>query len=94
MDIVTIIVGGAALSLFASGAAILAQFGKRLKRQRALNGEYGEMKQWIAELKQEDAEFAAYFTALPDAHTREIKIIAESKDELRELTFERVEELT
>lgn len=65
------------------------------KRSKALDGDYGEVTQWAAEITRDgDREFAIAVQALPKSERREIKIIAESKEELRELTIERFDELT
>jgi len=68
---------------------------KRRQRSKALNGEYGEESMWASELVDEgDDMFAAAVNALPENELREIGIIAESKEELRTLTIERLDELT
>lgn len=64
-----------------------------LYTHRALQGGLGDEAQWAAEfIKDGDQEFTRAMTALPSADLKEVKIIAESKNELRELTIERYEE--
>lgn len=59
----------------------------------ALDGEYGQETQWAAELSQEgDTLFEIAATELPQEDLMEVGIVAESKEELRELTVERLEE--
>jgi len=66
----------------------------RRQREKALNGDYGEVTQWAAEITRDgDMAFAQAIQALPDSEKTEIKIIADSKEELRELTMERFDEL-
>lgn len=61
---------------------------------RALRGGYGEETRWAAELfKEGDKEFIEATKALPKTELRELAIIAESKEGLRNLTIERYEEL-
>lgn len=60
---------------------------------RAKQGHYGDVSKWVVELSEEDEVFATYFYHLPKNHTMEVCVIAESKEELRELTFKRVEEI-
>lgn len=65
----------------------------RRKERKALEGEYGELAQWGAEIIDEgDIEFAFAMNALSKSERKEIGIIAESKEELRELTVERFNE--
>jgi len=66
----------------------------RRQRSKALDGDYGEVTQWAAEMtKNGDMEFATAIQALPKNERMEIGVIAESKEELRELTMERFDEL-
>lgn len=60
---------------------------------RALKGSLGDEAQWAAEfIKEGDEEFTRAMTALPSQELKEARIIAESKEELREITIERYEE--
>ncbi len=66
----------------------------RRQRTKALDGDYGEVTQWAAEMTQDgDMAFATAIQALPENERMEIGIVAESKEELRELTMERFDEL-
>ena len=70
------------------GVALLA-----LYSYRALQGSLGDEAQWAAEfIKEGDQEFTRAMSALPSAELKEVKIIAESKSELRELTIQRYEQ--
>lgn len=70
------------------GVAFLA-----LYSYRALQGSLGDEAQWAAEfIKEGDQEFTRAMSALPSAELKEVKIIAESKSELRELTIQRYEQ--
>lgn len=67
---------------------------KSIQRKRALDGLYGEETQWAAELVEEgDQAFIIAVNSLPKVEMTEIGIIAESKEELRELTIERLDEM-
>lgn len=62
---------------------------------RALKGSFGKETQWAAELfKEGDTEFIRAVKALPQNELVEIRIIAETKDGLRDLTIERYEQLS
>lgn len=62
--------------------------------RRALNGDLGKESQWASELIDErDAEFITATRALPEIELKEVAILSESKEELREMTVERYEEL-
>lgn len=64
------------------------------RTKKALDGEYGKPSQWATELiEEEDQLFILAVNSLPNMEMKEIGIIAESKEELRELTVERLEEL-
>lgn len=77
------------------GAPIARRLYRRRQRANALNGKYGNMTMWAAELIDDgDREFTIAATALSDKERMEIGVIADSKEELRELTIERLEELT
>jgi len=63
------------------------------QRRKALDGEYGEITQWAAEItKDGDQEFAIAINQLSKADKMEIAVIAESKEELHELVIERFDE--
>jgi hypothetical protein len=64
-----------------------------MQRRRALDGSYGESAKWAAELVDGgDEEFEFAINKLSDDELLEIGIIANDKDELRELTIQRLEE--
>jgi hypothetical protein len=74
--------------------AALVKMWNRRQRNKALDGDYGQITQWAAELTRDgDMEFAMAIKALPKREKTDIAIIADSKEELRELTMERFEEL-
>lgn len=63
--------------------------------KKLLNGDYGEQARWAAELVQSgDTEFIEACARLPQVELREVGIMAEDKEELRELTVERAAEMT
>ena len=65
-----------------------------IQGRRALDGAFGDEAQWAAELlKEGDMEFLEAAENLPNQEVTEIRIIAESKQDLRDLTVERYEEL-
>lgn len=58
--------------------------------KRALSGDMGQESMWAAELvKESDEKFSEATKNLPSYELREIGIIAESKEELRDMTIER-----
>lgn len=82
-------------SQFANVLAALLKWKNVRHQRRALNGEFGDMTKWGAQItKDGDEEFAEAIEALPETEKMEIAIIAESKEELRELAVERFEEMT
>lgn len=89
----TIAIGVAALILLAIGAKWLSGWYSRRQVSNALDGEYGKETKWAAELSKEgDQLFEMAATELDQSELMEIGIVAESKEELRELTVERFEE--
>lgn len=61
--------------------------------RKARGGSFGKETQWATELiKNGDTEFTTATTRLPTQELQEISIIAESKEELRDLTVKRFEE--
>lgn len=59
--------------------------------RKVLDGEYGDEAMWGGELvMDEDEEFIQAMVTVDDKELREIAIIAESKEELREMTLERM----
>lgn len=64
------------------------------QREKALDGGYGEETRWASELVDEgDQLFTIAVSELPEQELRDCGIIAESKEELREVVVERFEEL-
>jgi len=62
--------------------------------QKALDGAYGNEVQWAVELINDgDRQFTIAANSLSDMEMREIGIVAESKQDLRDRTVERFEEL-
>jgi len=62
---------------------------------RVVNGHYGDSIMWAYELieHEEDREFMYAQAALPPMEIKELQVMADSKQELRDLTVERYEEL-
>jgi len=59
--------------------------------KKVLSGEYGEEAQWAGELvEEEDAQFIEAMTSLDQMTIREIGIMSDSKEELRERTVDEV----
>jgi|SRR6056297_1130923 len=57
--------------------------------KKVLSGEYGEEAQWAGELvEEEDAQFIEAMTSLDQMTIREIGIMSDSKEELRERTVD------
>ena len=74
---------------------MFAVIDKHRQKRKTLSGDYGEEAQWAAEIANSgDREFQFAVQALPQRELREIGIIAESKEELRELTIERFDEVS
>lgn len=66
---------------------------QKRQRRKALNGDYGEETRWASELVDEgDQLFTIAVTHMPNRELRDCGIIAESKEELREIVVERFEE--
>jgi hypothetical protein len=89
-------IGGVlAVTLVPGFVSTLFVFLRTVKRNRALNGDFGDEAQWASELiiEENDEAFILATQALPKDEVREVGIIAESKEELRELTLERMDEL-
>lgn len=83
-----------AMTLYPLAINVSSLIYKRNQRGRALGGHYGDEVQWAAEIAESgDQQFAIAVNELPERELMEIGIIAESKQELRDLTVERFEEL-
>jgi len=66
---------------------------RKRQRSKALDGDYGKETQWASELVDEgDQLFTVAVSEMPNAELRDCGIIAESKEELREVVVERFEE--
>lgn len=91
------IIGFLGLGLYIASPAITMFAGLvfiYVQSKRALAGRMGDEVQWAAELYvEEDEDFIKAAKALPKKELKEIAIIAETKDGLRELTVERHKEL-
>lgn len=88
---VPIVVAGATIAPLIITA--LAVIDKHVQKRRTLSGKYGPEAQWAAEIANSgDEEFQFAVRVLSKREMREIGIIAESKEELRELTIERLDE--
>lgn len=88
---VPIVVAGATIApLIITAFAVID---KKQQKKKTLSGEYGPEAQWAAEIADSgDEEFKFAVSVLSNREMREIGIIAESKEELRELTIERLDE--
>lgn len=72
---------------------VLSKLNIRRQRKNALQGKYGDETRWATELIEEgDEHFTLAVSTMPDMELKEVGIIAESKEELRERTVERFEE--
>lgn len=61
--------------------------------RKARDGSFGKETRWATELiKSGDTEFTTATTQLPAQELQEVSIVAESKEELRDLTIKRYEE--
>lgn len=63
--------------------------------KKVLSGGYGEVAKWAGEIIEEgeDRHFILAMNALPQEEIMEVSIIAESKEEMRELIKERFESM-
>lgn len=90
-----VIVGTTIASQTINVMALTVTLYRNRQRRKALDGQYGDITMWAAELVQNgDMEFAFAIDALPKSERMEIGVIAESKEELRRLTMERLDELS
>lgn len=65
------------------------------QRRKALNGDYGEITKWAAEITEDgNVEFAMAIKDLSETDKMEIAVIADSKEELHELVIERFDEMS
>lgn len=86
------VVGGLFVALIVLG--FLNRLNKARQRRNAMNGKYGDETRWATELIDEgDQHFTLAVQSLPQKEMMELGIIAESKEELRNKTIERFEEL-
>lgn len=89
-----VIVGTITASQTINVIASSVKLWNRRQRNKALNGDYGEVTKWAAEMtKNGDMEFATAIQALPEKELMEIGIVADSKEELRKLVVERFNKL-
>lgn len=84
----------AALALMPLALRIVAYLWFYWQNKKVLRGDFGEKPRWAAELVGDgDDEFIEASMRLPDIEMKEIGIVSDSKEELREKTIERVNEL-
>lgn len=85
----------AVIALMPIGARFVAYGWFYWQGKKVLGGGYGEEAMWAAELAESgDTEFMKATARLPQRELREIGIISDTKDELRENTLDRLDELT
>lgn len=73
--------------------ALLYNWNQSRQRENALDGEYGDLTRWGAELSEEgDEEFVIAMNGLTREDRMEIGVIADTKSELREKVIERFNE--
>lgn len=83
-----------ALCLMPLGLRIFAYFWFWRQGKKVLNGDYGEQARWAAELVESgDDEFIEASAKLSQFELREIGILSDDKQELRNKTVEKAEEL-
>lgn len=89
---ISLLVAGALLSLVIAIRIFAFVWFWHIGR-KMMDGKYGKETQWAVELtKEDDMEFMKASAQLPQEELREVGIIAESKEELREKTIERADE--
>jgi len=88
----TIILIGAGATIGSMIAIPLIKIGGRVKRRKALNGDFGQLAKWKAELKDERPELVTTYEMLPKKDQIYIEAVAESKDEFVSETMNRVNE--
>jgi len=64
----------------------------RVQLWRAHRGAFGDEMQWALELVEEDDKTRAYVTLLDSDDVQEIRVIAESKEDVRTLIEERAQQ--
>lgn len=87
------IIGAGIIAAFPITTRLFAYLFVAWIKARAMSGKMGDETMWAAELVEEqDTEFIRATAALPSYELKEVGIIAESKEELRDLTIERYEQ--
>jgi len=69
----------------------IAYIVRRVQLWRAARGAYGEEIKWALELVEEDPKTRAYVNLLDSNEIKEIRVIAESKEDVRTMIKERAE---
>lgn len=87
------LLGAIAIPAIPLGLLGLVDLRNWYRRRRALSGGYGEATQWAAQIvdEGEDQHFVLALTALPKEELMEVGIIADTKEEMREMVKERFE---
>jgi len=65
---------------------------RRVQLWRAERGAYGKEIQWALELVEEDPKTRAYVNVLDSNEIKEIRVIAESKEDVRDMIEDRAKE--
>lgn len=90
---VPIVVAGATIAPLTITA--IAVIDTKWQKRRTLSGKFGDEARWAAEIVDSgDQEFAYAVKVLPQRELREIGILADTKEDLRELTIERLDEVS
>jgi len=85
--------GGVLIALAPILVALMAMLYFYILGKRALAGKMGEEQQWMAELVRDDnAPFIEALEHLDRTDVKEITVIAEDKEELKELALQRAKE--
>jgi hypothetical protein len=90
-DVISILVGGVIISLPVVIRVFAFLWYMRIGR-KVINGDYGEEARWAAELaKDGDEEFKEAFSQISEMEAKEIGIVVDDKDEMRQAVIDRAE---
>lgn len=92
MEPTTIVLGAAGISI--GGMVLIKGISafKRVRHRKALNGDFGPLEKWKAELLEERPELIQTYKQLPQKDKIYIRTVAESKEQFVSETMERLNE--